>query len=762
MSFTPDLTGSSHQPRACIGTLRVTRDSPESPPRASGDLYSLGSALKPNVSASAEEDTDPIDRAMASSQLGFLPSPSLISISDYWRARAVSSPVPIPHFPMASYRYYLEVQSIQEAGPGLGLEMTAHEYDPVGKTLKQRGTMQVSLKPTSDGKALQGDLMNGEERRGMFYLQWINDNIRRADLRLFAVPPDNSTKLKLPGRDVEAMIAGLAQARAPRGPALSSTDSNGADSGRVPGWEELFKSIGWDLTVSEFKDTDAPVKRDAWAAYDLSEAGQRLRQGVDPNDWTYDLLCVSTFESSDYLGIMFDAEATDLNERPRESAAVAALQRLGEGKLKVPFQDLLGGAAYYRTALHEIGHAMNLTHNLQGKSIMNTTGLLLQLAARAKQGQEAVPLRFEPDWRFSCDDAEWLQHAPDIAVRPGGISRRGVRLQREIKPAPAPLSLQAEAEMLLVIDPVRKFFPFGAPIRLDYTLFNHGRAMAVPEDISLRGGYVMGRVTGPDRMRRFFRSLFRSCDMTVTEDRLDELKTGQRRESGMTVLRGIDGPLFPKAGAYEIELEIRWDANDQTHRVVGQTFVTVAAADPDDPAQAIAAAMILNDSSMMPALVQGLIDRNGLRALSVALRSPSLAEHYLSTALKCRIMGTTRGINWDDDTKLGGTVAPVIVPPSPGVRTASSRDRFNESSRSIAQTGPSDPNRKIVQTRREQKQLEKEATSPLNTRSIRSELQKVNRNDVVLSRSANDWVRRVHDFTLPRKGTLTVKKPAQA
>jgi hypothetical protein len=191
---------------------------------------------------------------------------------------------------------------------------------------------------------------------------------------------------------------------------------------------------------------------------------------------------------------------------------------------------------------------------------------------------------------------------------------------------------------------------------------------------------------------------------------------------------------------------------------VGQTFVTVAAADPNDPAQAIAAAMILNDSSMMPALVQGLIDLKGLRALSVALRSPSLAEHYLSTALRCKIMGTTRGINWDDDTKLGGTVDPVEVPPLPGVLTASSRDRFNRSSRSIAQTGTPGANREIVQTRREQKQLEKEATSPNNTRRIGSELKKVNRNDVVLSQASNDWVNRVHNFTLPTNGTPTLRK----
>src|SRR5258706_13898416 len=88
MSFTPDLTVSSHQPRACIGTLRVTGDPPKTPLRARGDLYSLSSAFKTNGSSQAEVDTDPVARAMAHSQPGILPDPSSISVSDYWRARA--------------------------------------------------------------------------------------------------------------------------------------------------------------------------------------------------------------------------------------------------------------------------------------------------------------------------------------------------------------------------------------------------------------------------------------------------------------------------------------------------------------------------------------------------------------------------------------------------------------------------------------------------------------------------------------------------
>jgi len=730
MSFTPKDGEKSQPPQAYIGTFRVTGTPPKTPRRASGDLYVLNVRSRPGTPAVATPEERVYSQVYEKAELSVLPSREFASFLESLSPPAGSSDTPIPSFPVEDYRYYLEVLSISEEGAGLNLEVAAHEYDPEAKTLEPHIKLQVRLTETSGGKSYTGQLVNGEEERGRFHLHWISPFVRQAELRLFALSPA-STRVKLPGLKTSDMDAALAKAKAKNLAGCSSASKDGAAGRKVPTWEGLFNDIHWKVKLTEFKDAKAPVGQDAWTPYDLSDMGQRLREEVDPKDWTYDLLCVSSFEGSQYLGIMFDAEATDLNERPRESAAVAALQVVDFDRPKQHFQDVLGGAAYYRTALHEVGHAMNLTHNFREGSLMNTTGPLIQPRVQARGRQPAVPLKFDVAWHFSADEAEWLQHAPDIAVRPGGISRRGVRLNQEMRPVPPALTFKAAAELILELEPVVEVFPFGAPIRLNYRLCNRGPDRAVPRDISLRGGHVMGRVTGPDRVTRFFRSAFRCCDTATKDDELARLESGETVAEGMTILRGIDYPLFPEPGAYQIELEIRWDADNQTNRVVGHANVTVTAADPKDHAQAIAAALILNDSAMMPALVQGLIVPKGLRALSLALRSTTLAPHYLAIALKCKIMGAKRRTNWDRN--LGAKVRRVSILPRPSAFGLQ---------RKIVQTW-----REEKQLRREEKQLRREVSPTDSASGSRGGLQKLNSSEVALTKTTNGWLNRVHDFT---------------
>ena len=765
MSFKPNAGGDLTHLKSFIGTLRITSNQSEAGAdekvtdkaelKASGDLYSLSSVLGQSTQSLVTQ----------------LPNFPQISISDAWRAKALisKSAIPIPHFEMDAYRYYLEIHAVDASQAGrLSLETTAHDYDSESRTLKPRSRMQIVLKSQDDGQTYEGPLVNGEEERGTFYLQWISNSVRRAELRMFAITPRNDSEAKVifPGSDIGRMTKALVKASA-----ASKLSKKSSANKAIPDWQELFKAIQWDLKVTKISGGDLEHTPDSWAAYDLSEAARTLRQEQaqkkpkdgkpsEPHGWFYDLLCVSKFESQfqsptqggNYLGIMFDTEATDLNQQPRESAAVAALQPLRENGKEVNFQDVLGGAAYYRTALHEVGHAMNLPHNLQGDSLMNTTGLLIQLPNPATDLYPAVPLRFDVDWRFSPEDAQWLQHASDLMIRPGGISRRGARLQQEMRPPPPPLSLQAASDMVLSVSPVLDTFPFGAPVRFNYTLGNRGlKERLVPRDVSLRGGHVMGRVTGPDRVTRFFRSAFRCCDTAGSEDRLRELKAGESFDDSLTILRGIDGPLFPDAGAYEVELEIRWDADDQTHRITGRSFVTVKGADDKDPAQAIAATLILNDTTMMPPLVQGLIDSKGLRALSVALRSPTLAAHYLTTALRCMIKGRERQVDWNDESKLGGPVSPVSLAKATSDTAAPARIADDAPARFNTSTSPGEVNRIIVQTNRERKQLQEklpQALPPGEVGTTGTDSRQGYEN-VVLPAETEEWIQGVHDFTIP-------------
>ncbi len=684
VSFKPSRAESASQPQTYVGTLRVVAVEKLGALRASGDLYRLSEKAR-----------------------------DVIAVQNQWKATPTRPGEKIPVFPLSDYAYYLDVLAVETAGGHPTLELRARKFDPITRKLTSGTVCQLVLKPEARTGEWTGTLVGAGEDRGEFYLRWISKELRRAQLRIFRIQSNEKNPIREPK---------------PKKP-----------TPRLD-WEALFRKIGWQLDVNcdersgkDLAMNDVP----SWTPYDLSVAASKLRTDVDPDrSWTYDLLCVSRFENNRYLGIMFDTEAADLNQRPRETAAVAALQSITVGGKSTLSQDAFDGRLYFRTALHEVGHAMNLAHNLSGKTLMNTTEFLLSVlpaGSKADKNQDrGFANKFNPDWAFDGADRSWLQHAPDIAVRPGGVSRHNVRWRGDGRQQVITLSFYEPPALTLEVQPVVEEFPLGAPVRLDYVLSNHGPSLAVPADISLRGGHISGRVTGPDRTTRYFRSAFRCCDSIAHERRLHALAT-KPLSDGMTLLRGVDGPLFPEAGSYEIELELRWDANGQTNRVVGRTTTVVGPADlKKDPTQVDVAELLLHQPSMMPALVQGLLDQDGLRALSFALNSPVLAPHYLATALKCKIMGTQRGEVWRElsgrvssngDGKTKGVVS--VAPPSgsPTAREANSLVGVP-----------------IVYTRRERRQLE--------SRPDRDKILLKNENEApVLAPQTCQWLFKIQEIT---------------
>jgi hypothetical protein len=608
VSFKPNRADPAVDPQTYVGTLRVAKigdkkSGDESRLRASGDLYRFSERAR-----------------------------TAVEIVDGWKAAATRPGEEIPVFPLSDYAYYLEVPSPIDATEKLPvLEFRAQKFDQTTRSLSAGSVCQLALAPGARTGEWTGTLTSGGEPRGEFSFRWISKILRRAQLRIFQIQPNKKNPIRAPHK----LLKGAA----------------GID------WVPIFRKIGWQLEVTPEDRSGQEfnmVNGESWAPYDLSAVGLKLRENVDNDSrWVYDLMCVSRFENEQYLGIMFDTEAVDFNRRPRESAAVAALQGIKVNGQDTVSQDAFGGRLYFRTALHEVGHAMNLAHNLRGRTLMNTTEFLLSAPASDSGSKgwknKGFANKFSPQWGFDSADKDWLQHAPDIAVRPGGVSRHEVRRQNDGRQQVITLSFFEPPTLSLDIQPVVERFPYGAPVRLDYTLSNYGQPVSIPANISLRGGHISGRVIGPDRETRYFRSAFRCCDSIAHSDRLQKLPTEgiDVLEQGMTLLRGIDGPLFPDPGSYEIELELRWDANSQTNRVVGRANVVVDKPDSEkDPHQEMVAKALLNRPSIMPALVQGLLDEEGARALSCALNSPVLAPHYLATALKCRVMGTGRKQDW--------------------------------------------------------------------------------------------------------------------
>jgi len=632
MEFRPTTdTGVSYR-----GTLRVTQNAKDpnakdstAAPSVSGDLYAISSQVRSSDSA--------------------LPDiPALADMAS--KAKGI-----IPCFPSSAYSHYLDVYNVTdiEQNPGeirVILELQAHRFDHASRRLAPGANCRLQLtevKPSpaqtgNTGPTFSGDLIGPAGKRGDFTLVHIGEKLRRAKVRIFALEYGANGVINFPGSKL-----------------VRKNLDDQADASEIElKWQSVFSKVGWDLNVEskalksegEFqrpdqKPTGDPPKIgepdsniDEWTPFDLAVNATQLRSDIVGNndDWIYDLLCVSRFEkTSNFLGLMFDSDSTDLNQRPRESAAISALRQFthddGGKPVTEPFQRARDGELYFRTAIHEIGHCMNLTHSLSTQTLMDTTDCLLSTEAKAAANgnpKKAVKLEFLPE------DAFWLQHAPDIAIRPGGVSRHNLQWQRKQRSQTTTVLVKSQTALTLDIKLVDNKIPFGAPARLDITLSNQGEPTLVPADISLRGGCVSGSVHSPNQSTAYFRSAFKCCDSVKPDGRLEPL-ADKPKTDGLTLLRGIDSPLFPRPGKYRIELVLRWDVEGQTRQVTGSTSIVVLPPNPKDSFQTLAAAAAINQPLLMPAIVQGRLVKEGIVPLGLTLASTELAPHYEAIALRC-------------------------------------------------------------------------------------------------------------------------------
>src|SRR4030095_10758684 len=124
-------------------------------------------------------------------------------------------------------------------------------------------------------------------------------------------------------------------------------------------------------------------------------------------------------EANGELGHMYD-DTAGTDGRPREGLMVASQWQIPD---KEEWGDLRGKRTgetvlYFRTAVHELGHAMNLWHNKFDNGIMNPTDVIA--ASSVKPGSARFP--YNMLWAFAPDDVHRLRHWPDIMVRPGGTA----------------------------------------------------------------------------------------------------------------------------------------------------------------------------------------------------------------------------------------------------------------------------------------------------------------------------------------------------
>jgi hypothetical protein len=132
-------------------------------------------------------------------------------------------------------------------------------------------------------------------------------------------------------------------------------------------------------------------------------------------EWRYHVLCVRRLDATE-RGIMYDASGGDSNNIPREGCVIASHWMIPETPAYGNVQGVRFGTAtgpYFRTAVHETGHAMGLYHNTADNCFMNTTDQIAENSLAA--GSAAFPDNIQ--WSYNGEDAKRLRHMPDIYVR---------------------------------------------------------------------------------------------------------------------------------------------------------------------------------------------------------------------------------------------------------------------------------------------------------------------------------------------------------
>lgn len=517
-------------------------------------------------------------------------------LSIWWPVAAPPNPAAgIPILPRSRYRYYLRVTQILEwitFGNSFTLGFEMHRFDHATRSWTNEGarTAVMTWSAAPAGYPAGADYLTGTVKNaanvtvGSLTMGWVSPFLRRAVVEIDRV--------------------GASEAPLHNGAGVT--------------WQSLFSAVGWEVTTDVSDVNVSEPSGESWSDAEMHAAMLARRDSANlDTEWRYHVLCVRRLDSTS-RGIMYDAYGGDSNNVPREGCGISShwvVPNAAQWGLIAGMRFGTATSSYFRTAVHEIGHALGLYHNTSDNGVMNTTDTI---AANA-----VPPVQFPNNvlWAFSPDDAKRLRHMPDVWVRPGGVAFGSSYFTSPISPDD-----QAEdaVGLELEVTPLLEAVPIGAPVRIEVSLVNRSdQTLPVPASLSLKSGFVRGKVMGPGGEVRTFSPLVR-C---VEEHEMRMLAPGERVQSSLTLLRGAEGALFPGEGSYAVQVEVDWDVQGGEVGIAGEGTVMVTPA--RDDAHAEAARRVLGTPDALLTLVVGgdHLDE-GVAAIQAALSNPVLRPHF--------------------------------------------------------------------------------------------------------------------------------------
>ena len=535
----------------------------------------------------------------------------------------------IPILRRSRYRYYVRVTSLPErfyvgAGFTLGFELWRYTA-PNSWALDSTLTAKMLRIVAPAGYPSPSDYAEGDVRNaagtvvGRLKMGWVSKYFRKCTIEIDTV--------------------------------MGSEQPTNSGVGHT--WATVMDELGWQANV-QLSETNVPeASGPSWSNAEMHAAMLAHRAAVNlDTEWRYHILAVKNIDSTP-RGIMYDVGGTDSNNVPREGVGIASHWIIDPGWGTVSGMRFgLASAPYFRTAVHEVGHAMGLYHNFNDHGFMCTSDVI------AAAGTPAVPFPSNIQWSYHPDNLKQLRHYPDPFVRPGGVAFGGASIAT---PPITPTDMEVSVDSLsLEVEPLLDEVPLGAPVRVDYRLTNRGtQPIRVPADLSLKGEFVSGQVIDPAGTERTFRTVVR-C---IEDHPFATLEPGESISDSATLMRGAEGALFGVPGVHEVHVEVHWDTEDaMVAKVSGSATVMVTAATDAKHAAAAHRVLATPDAHLVLAIGGDHLS-DGVAAIQSALESPVLRPHF--AAIEAKRLGRRFGKRKPDvkgaaaligaDTVLSGT-----------------------------------------------------------------------------------------------------------
>ena len=151
------------------------------------------------------------------------------------------------------------------------------------------------------------------------------------------------------------------------------------DNGAEVTWESVFNAVGWQVTPIVSDDDVKKSGGPAWKPAEAHAAMLARRDSADlDREWRYHVLVVKFIDFPDGdRGFMYDTGSGGSNHMPREGLLVSShFVYPSDDPRWGPMRGVRAGASmatFFRTAVHEVGHAMGLGHNNSGIRFMRQT-----------------------------------------------------------------------------------------------------------------------------------------------------------------------------------------------------------------------------------------------------------------------------------------------------------------------------------------------------------------------------------------------------